>query len=101
MSCRRTTVNKKQKLIFKILDYVEFHGTLAAIKSKIELMPYNESKYFLEKLIPLLIRVFEYLISSIETDNTIYAIKALSLDVFTKVIWDNDLVKVYQMVLNL
>ncbi len=64
-------------------------------------MNYNESKYFLEKLIPLLLKVFEYFISSIEQDNTIYSIKALSLDVFSKVIWDNDLIKVYQMVLSL
>ena len=64
-------------------------------------MPYNESKYFVRKLIPLLLRVFEYLITSIETDSVVYGIKVLALDVFSKVVWDNELLDVYQQVLSL
>jgi hypothetical protein len=64
-----------------------------------DLMPYQESKYFLKHLIPLLIKVLEFLRNNVEQDTLITNIKSLSIDIFTRVIWDNELLEVYQLVL--
>ena len=61
---------------------------------------YNESKYFLKNLVPFLLRIFENLLN-VPNEQTIYLIKISILEIFSKVMWENDLIETYQMVLNL
>ncbi len=82
-------------------DYPEFHHSLNKIKLKIELLPYQESKYFLKNLIPFLLDVWNFLKNMNDQDSVIVNIKSVSLEIFSKVIWDNELIDAYVQVLDL
>jgi hypothetical protein len=60
---------------------------------------YHDVKFLFKQITPILVRVFESLLG--KEDETINSIKAMILDLFTKMINDDSMIDTHQMVLNL
>jgi hypothetical protein len=64
-------------------------------------MSYNDWKYFLKKLIPVLIKVYKIILKTPILDEKFGKTKHITLDMLSKPVWDNDMIDLYHQVVKL
>lgn len=72
---------------------------LTTLKSKMDQLHYNDSKYLLRKLLPTLVELFNKLILNKENENI--QLKVAILEIFQRIILDDQMIENYQQILGL
>ncbi len=72
---------------------------LTTLKTRMDQLHYNDSKYLLRKLLPTLVHLFSKLIQDKTNEN--FALKVSILDIFQRIILDDQMIENYQQILEL
>lgn len=72
---------------------------LTTLKSRMDQLHYNDSKYLLRRLLPTLVELFNKLI--FQKDNENIQLKIAILDIFQRIILDDQMIENYQQILGL
>ena len=72
---------------------------LTTLKSRMDQLHYNDSKYLLRRLLPTLVELFNKLI--LQKDNENFQLKVAILDIFQRIILDDQMIENYQQILSL
>ena len=72
---------------------------LTTLKTKMDQLHYNDSKYLLKKLLPTLVSQFVILIENTQEENL--EVKTAILDIFQRIILDDQMIENYREILNL
>jgi hypothetical protein len=72
---------------------------LTTLKSRMDQLHYNDSKYLLRRLLPTLVELFNKLI--LQKDNENFQLKVAILDIFQRIILDDQMIENYQQILGL
>jgi len=72
---------------------------LTTLRTRMDQLHYNDSRYLLRRLLPTLVELFNRLISNRENEN--YQLKVAILDIFQRIILDDQLIENYQQILGL
>lgn len=72
---------------------------LTTLKTRMDQLHYNDSKYLLRKLLPTLVELFNKLIYVKEIEN--FQLKVAILDIFQRIILDDQMIENYQQILSL
>jgi hypothetical protein len=85
--------------IFLISGMREMVEWLTTLKTKMDQLHYNDSKYLLKKLLPTLVNQFVILIENKQEENL--DVKTAILDIFQRIILDDQMIENYREILNL
>ncbi len=72
---------------------------LTTLKSRMDQLHYNDSKYLLRRLLPTLVELFNKCI--LQKDNENFQLKVAILDIFQRIILDDQMIENYQQILSL